>query len=309
MDIRISAVIPTHNRAGYLRKALEALANQTLPKREYEILVIDNRSLDHTKQVVLEEFSGLQNLKYIFEPVLGLNQARNTGWRYARGRYVAYTDDDAIPCQVWLQRIVEAFETVLPMPGCVGGRIDPIWETPRPLWLADDIALSLTILNWSDTPVILNNEQWLAGANIAFPKHLLELVNGFQVGLDRTGNSLLSNGEVLTVKYLEQQGYGALYHPGIAVRHHVLASRLTKSWFLRRWYWQGVSDAITQVHLESLSVFRRLRIATAIVKDLVGVPIYLAKLLMPTDDPHRFAQTCVTLRKVGKFLGFLAIPK
>ncbi len=307
MDIRISAVIPTHNRASYLRKALEGLANQTLSKEKYEIVVVDNRSVDHTKQVVLEEFSELRNLKYIFEPVLGANQARNTGWKSARGQYIAYTDDDAIPSTAWLEKLVEVFETVLPTPSCVGGKIEPIWEAPRPAWLADNIAPSLTIVDWSDTPVILNKEQWLASANIAFPKRLLELVNGFQVGLDRIGNNLQSNGELLVIKLLEQKGYGALYHPEIAVGHHVHASRLTKRWFVRRWYWQGVSDAITRVHLESPSASHRVRIATGAVKDLMRSPAHLARLFIPTDDPHRFAQKCFTCLKIGLIFGFLAL--
>ena len=98
--LRISAVICTHNRAAYLQKAIQSLIEQTLPKDQYEIIVVDNSSTDNTKQVVSRlqaaclrsqektDACGLQLeacdlVRYVFEPVLGLSQARNTGWKAA----------------------------------------------------------------------------------------------------------------------------------------------------------------------------------------------------------------------------------
>src|SRR5690349_21431211 len=129
MTIRISAIIPTYNRADYLGNAIQSLIEQTLPIEQYEILVIDNCSTDRTRQIVCEDFAHVPNLRYIYEPVLGLSQARNTGWQQARGDYVAYLDDDAIASSQWLEKILFTFRTVTPIPGCVGGKVEPIWET------------------------------------------------------------------------------------------------------------------------------------------------------------------------------------
>jgi len=114
-----------------MRKAIDSLVNQTLPKERYEILVVDNSSTDNTKQVVLREFSNLQNLQYLYEPVLRLSQAQNTSWCNARGEYVAYLDDNAIACPHWLEKIFDVFETVKPKPACVSGKIKPTWEIPK----------------------------------------------------------------------------------------------------------------------------------------------------------------------------------
>ena len=135
MTVRISAIVCTYNRSTYLRKALGSLVDQSLSKDQYEVIVIDNGSQDDTRQVI-DEFSWMPNLKYVYEPNLGLSQARNTGWRNAHGGYVAYLDDDAIACPRWLEKILEVFENVKPRPGCVGGKIEPRWELGHPLILS-----------------------------------------------------------------------------------------------------------------------------------------------------------------------------
>ena len=247
-DILISAVICTHNRAQYLTKAIQSLIDQHTPKDKYEILIVDNCSTDATREVV-EKFSSEGNIRYIYESTLGLSYARNTGWANARGKYTAYLDDDAIACPVWLDKILEVFETVTPRPGCVGGKTEPLWEAPRPKWLSDELVTALTVIDWFDTPHVLRDlsRTWLVGANIAFPTEILERVGGFTSGLDRAGKKLLSSGDVFLEKQILKAGYPCFYHPEIAVSHHIQRSRLEKRWFIRRYYWQGVSDAAMQL--------------------------------------------------------------
>nr|HPR04515.1 glycosyltransferase [Deltaproteobacteria bacterium] len=304
-DIKISAIITTHNRVEYLKKALKGLADQTLPKDDFEILVVDNASTDTTRQIVSSDYPDLTNLRYIHEPVLGLTHARNTGWKAAKGKYIAFLDDDAIPSPQWLGKIVETFETVSPSPGCVGGKIQPIWEAPRPSWLNDDLARFLTILDWSDIPFFIQAPQYVAGANMAFPKVLIEKVGGFKSDLGRIGNKLLSNEELLIARQIEKLGFRTYYHPDISVQHHILASRISKQWFMSRHYWQGVSDAVTMKHLDSPSLFKRLYMMKQKVFDLIRSPRTLAKLFADTDDPHRFHSKCSVFYSAGYIRGLL----
>src|SRR5262249_46367751 len=142
-------------------------------------------------------FDSAGNVRYISEPKIGASIARNTGWRSARGRYIGFFDDDAIACEGWLAGIVEAFATT-PNLGIVGGRVDPIWEAPRPAWLSDDVALSLSVLDWSSVPKIIEDSsvEWLISANMAVPACVLAEVGGFHPRLDRYGTRLLSSGDV-----------------------------------------------------------------------------------------------------------------
>ncbi|MFQ3635030.1 MAG: glycosyltransferase family A protein, partial [Cyanobacteriota bacterium] len=77
MSPRISAIICTHNRAGYLAGAIASLLRQDLTD-PYEVLVVDNASTDATRAVV-EPFLQDSRLRYVLEPTLGLSVARNAG--------------------------------------------------------------------------------------------------------------------------------------------------------------------------------------------------------------------------------------
>jgi glycosyltransferase involved in cell wall biosynthesis len=308
MYLPISAVICTHNRAEYLPKAIQSLTEQNMSKNDYEIIVVDNCSTDSTKAVV-EQFSNNANLKYIYEPTVGLSYARNTGWQNASGKYVAYLDDDAIACREWLSKIVEVFETVTPQPGCVGGKVEPIWEAKRPEWLSDWLLDGLTVVDWSDTPHVIDNlaVEWLVGANIAFPKDLLSQVGGFSSDLGRIGKKLLGGEEVFLGKQIIKAGRTCFYHPEISVRHHIQSYRLEKSWFVRRYYGQGISDAVMQIIEEELSQLDRWRIACSKAAKLIMPPQDLLRLLTPTSEPDRFTQKCFGLIKVGHIFGLLTI--
>ena len=228
--MEISAIICTHNGSKYLSKAIMSLVDQSLDKALYEIVVVDNCSTDETKKIVLCACAEVTNLVYFYEPVLGLSQARNAGWINAKGNYVAFLDDDAIADKYWLEKILSAFKTVNPSPGALGGKVVPIWESPKPDWISDNLLGYYTVVDWSDNAIVINDKQWLAGVNISFPKHILKSLGGFKTGLGRKGKKLLSNEEILIRKEIEKIGYKIYYSPDIVVRaSHTLFKRPQKS--------------------------------------------------------------------------------
>jgi len=307
VDKLISAVICTYNRADYLGKALQSLVDQSLDIDQYEIIVVDNCSTDDTRDVVCKEFAHVSNLHYIYESIQGLSQARNTGTENAHGKYIAFLDDDAIACKDWLERIAKAFENSEQPLGSVGGKIDPIWEVLRPVWLSDQILLALTVLDWFEKPTILEPQYWLAGANIAFPKALLKEMGGFQVELGRKGNNLLSNEETVMRNDIERAGYKCLYDPEIYVKHHVPAERVNKNWFKRRYFWQGISKAVLERQQKNLGRLTRLKKASRDILYLFFSPRQLVRLVLPTDHPDYFTRKCTTIRRLGYIVGLLGV--
>lgn len=309
MGTRITAIICTFNRAGYLRTALRSLVDQTLPPDQYEIIVVDNGSHDDTRRVVREEYKHVANLRYLYDPIPEANRARNIGWRNAAGDYLAYLDDDVIACGELLENTLKIFDTVEPKPGCVGGRVEPIWERPRPSWLSDKIVNYLAVVDHADGPRALGADQWLVSANIAFPRNLLAAVGGFPEYLGRKGNNLLSMDENLLQDTLRNKGYTLYYDPDVAVRHHIQAVRLTKRWFIRRMYWEGISVATALIHQDAPPAARRLRLAAYAVRKRLLSPRKVARLLRPTDDPDRFAAQCAAWIDAGYVAGLLCVAK
>jgi glucosyl-dolichyl phosphate glucuronosyltransferase len=290
MPPRISAIVCTQDRAAYLAKALRSLAEQTLAPDAYEIVVVDNASQDDTPAVIAAADGGRAPLVAVYEVRRGLAHARNAGLRAARAPFVAYLDDDAVASPGWLATLLAVFETVRPTPGCAGGRVDPIWEAPRPSWLSDALLPYLTVIDWTPTPGVLEEPRYIAGANLAFARAALEEVGGFAPELGRIGTSLLSNDEILVERRLRRRGYTCYYHPAAAVAHHVPARRLQRAWFLDRFHWQGVSDAILEMLEEERPAWRRL--ARAVRR---GARVALRRWRpgdRRSDDPAAFLAAC-----------------
>ena len=174
----LSVIVCTFNRANLLPFSLRALSEQTLDQSAYEILIIDNNSTDHTRQVGLEFIHQHPNVRYFLEPQQGLSHARNRGCQEARGQYVAYVDDDAKADPAWGERIVAVFERVVPQPLAVGGPYFPWYESKPPRWFTEDFEKRY----WGNRAKFLDTKQatlGLSGSNMAFPKEVLSRFGPF----------------------------------------------------------------------------------------------------------------------------------
>src|SRR4051794_4537252 len=131
--VKFSVLIATFNRAAVLRQTLESLASLA-PEGSWEVIVVDNNSLDDTRQVV-ETTAGTfpVSLRYVFEREPGRSAALNAGFQAARGEILVTTDDDVRVEPDWLDRIAAGFTEY----HCdyLGGRVLPIWPGERPDWL------------------------------------------------------------------------------------------------------------------------------------------------------------------------------
>jgi glycosyltransferase involved in cell wall biosynthesis len=87
----VSVILPTYNRAGSIGAAIRSVLDQT--ERDFEIIVVDDRSTDETEDVV-KRF-GDPRIRYIRQARNGGDAAsRNAGVLESRGKYLAFLDDD-----------------------------------------------------------------------------------------------------------------------------------------------------------------------------------------------------------------------
>lgn len=110
----VSVIIPTYNRPGYLREAINSVCAQTYPS--IEILVIDDGSANegaHTKWVLkpyLSPDSQPPQITYLYQKNSGLVSAVNRGLGLARGEYIQRLDDDDRLLPEKISRSVEVFQ-------------------------------------------------------------------------------------------------------------------------------------------------------------------------------------------------------
>lgn len=290
-NIRISVAICTYERYGVLRKAIESASNQSIDRSQYEILVIDNspNARANFNDSCPEAYDDVDNLNYVFEDIAGLSNARNVATARAQGDYIVFLDDDAIASSTWLEGVLAAF-SAYPNAGIVGGRIDPIWEVPRPSWMADKMLGSVSVVDWGGACRVAAESEWFAGANIAFSVEGLKQVGGFSTNLGRVGNgaSLMSNEEIAVVEALEAMGYQRIYAPEARVDHLVEEKRLTRTWYRKRTAWQATSDLIKNSSAEPYDVASGVKNVRAYIASQEPLERNVQALWRPTDDPGEF---------------------
>jgi GT2 family glycosyltransferase len=156
----VAVVIPTRNRETRLAFALEALAAQTLPTNRFEVVVV--RAPDSSGPLTPAP-PGLR-VTFLRSDVAGPAAQRNFGWRSASAPLIAFTDDDCRPAPDWLEKLHSAQagpETLLQ------GRTEPDPQEEHLYW---GLARS-----WR----ITEENGWFATCNMAYPRTLLEQLDGF----------------------------------------------------------------------------------------------------------------------------------
>ena len=238
---RISAIICTHNREDYLGAAIDSLLEQDFA--DYEVIVVDNASTDSTRAIV-EARLPHPRLQYVYEANLGLSVARNAGAAVATGEILAYLDDDAEASSGWLTALAQIYEQDTTV-AIAGGKVTLIWPpncTP-PKWMSTGMTGNLGAYDLGDEIVYIEQPGLTPrGLNYSITADFLEKIGGFDVNLGRVGKNLLSNEELYMTEKALNMGYRVAYLPDALVAHNVAPSRMVPTWFIRRSWWQGISE-------------------------------------------------------------------
>jgi len=87
--MKISVIIPTYNRIGLLKRAIDSVLNQSI--KAYDIIVVDDGSTDGTSDMVQQKY---KSIKLIQQKNSGVSAARNNGIKNAQGDWIALLDSD-----------------------------------------------------------------------------------------------------------------------------------------------------------------------------------------------------------------------
>ncbi len=275
----VTILICTYNRAPLLRETLAEMQEMTAPAAcAVDILVVDNNSTDDTAMAVAHAAKGARfPVRLLSERQQGKSFALNTGLSHASGDVLALTDDDVLPARDWLVRIVDAFRARTAT--FVFGKVLPRWSCAPPPELltlpAQDIWGPLAIVDYGDDPVVYganNTGQRLPiGANLAFLRSALVAIGGWRTDLGKVNNTLISGEDHEIFMRLRRHGlYSGYYEPAMTVRHYVPASRLTRRYFRRWFYWSGITHAIMFEDLYP-------ELDMAVVPRIAGVPRFACR--------------------------------
>lgn len=95
MAIRLSIVVPFYNVEPYISQCLDSIYTQDIPEDEYEVICVNDASLDHSRDIVVNYQREHKNLILVEHDMnRKLGAARNTGRTFARGKYLWNVDSD-----------------------------------------------------------------------------------------------------------------------------------------------------------------------------------------------------------------------
>ena len=233
----VSVVIATYNRASQLRETLQSVLDQAPDTPSFEVIVVDNNSIDETASVVraLQATAGAR-LRYVKEPQQGNAYARNTGIRQANASIIAFTDDDVLVAKDWVQRIVETFRNS-PTSTFVGGPVLPLWDGNPPEWLTVESWAPVAAVDYGAAPFQIagSDPRCLLTANLAIRREVIERVGMFLPALQRVKDSIGSLEDHELITRLCDAGESGLYVPSMTAYTTIDPERLSKRYH-RRWH-------------------------------------------------------------------------
>ncbi len=298
--MNLSVIICSHNpRKEYLDRTLEALKAQTLPKDQWELLLIDNASNEPISEKC--NLTWHPNAHHIFESKLGLLPARLRGIGEARAELLLFVDDDNVLNSEYLKNALD-ISISHPWVGAFGGNIVGEFEGPLPEWLVDKLNL-LAI-------VPAEKEEWAFGdgmsvfkscpcgagmvirSQIAKQYSLQAATDPLRVRLGRKGSSLASAEDSdmgLTSCLL---GFAVGHFPKLQLVHLISSNRMQLdyilklseemvfSYFILQYVWDGlIPEQKKEVYCISEKIFRAYK----------GLRLSMAKTPM-NDIQRRFEE-------------------
>ena len=243
--MQFSVIIPAHNpRPDYLGRVLAALAAQTLPPAQWELVIVDNCSQPPLAPGLAQP--GHPAGRVVREERVGLTAARLAGFAATRWEIIVLVDDDNELAPDYLAETLRLF-AAQPKVGALGGRSRPEFEQSPEPWVRefDDL---LACRDLGDTPLISQglrnpatgrNEYPLfapVGAGMALRRAAAQawLADPAAGALpDRRGGELTSGGDNDIILTVLSAGWAVAYFPTLSLTHLIPSGRLERDYLAR----------------------------------------------------------------------------
>jgi glycosyltransferase involved in cell wall biosynthesis len=237
----VSIIICTRNRDENLAATLESFSRVRVPEGlSCELIVVDNGSTDHTRQIVEKASIPNAAVHCIFEEKKGLSNARNRGLEHAKGTAILWTDDDVRLPENWIEKMSAPllsgdYDIVAGLAAFPEGYLDGYLHPEQEYFLPGDTKY-----------IDPNAPQSAIGLNMAFHKRVFEKLR-FDPKL---GAGKLGVGEEsMLCKQAVKMGFKITCVPDSLVIHYFDRARLVRSECLKNFKSLAESHAYVDFHL------------------------------------------------------------
>jgi glycosyltransferase involved in cell wall biosynthesis len=231
----LSIIICSYNRASYISDALTSLYGQSSGLDDFEVIIVDNNSIDNTKEVYAQWRQTNTNgqFSFISETKQGASFARNTGAAIAKGEWVCFMDDDAVATTDYVKNIIKHIQDQPFIVG-FGGRIIPKYIPGEPKWMSYYVSSLVGNFDYAPTACAFENGKYPLESNMIVKKSVYDQIGGFNVNLPGVVGTLRIGGEGKELFYkIIALGHTIYYDPSICVHHVVEVKKLTSEYMYR----------------------------------------------------------------------------
>lgn len=219
----VSVIIPALNEERFIGQCLNCLVQQTIPADQFEVIVVDNGSVDRTLEIA-RGFDGSLNLVILQKSSIHISALRNLGASSAKGSFLAFLDADCLASPEWLSRAIELLRSG------DGGVFGAFYTIPeRSSWLAKAWYRDLPIQKQG--PV-----SYVPSGTLFVSKGLFSKIRGFDETLQTSEDFDFCQRAAAT-------GYNVLSVPALSTVHLGTPQTLSAFYRKQRWHGNGVRTA------------------------------------------------------------------
>ena len=240
-----SVIIASLGRNALLETTLEEVRRQVEEIEGEIVLVINDAEEEFSESQRKAWTEQVDHLLFVATP--GKSYALNAALKVARGEFLAFTDDDALPARDWLEKLVAPLRADPELMGC-GGRVLPVYPVGGPpTWYRRLVARSdSTFLgphhDLGPEPQVYEPDGFTVpfGANCAFRRSAFE-EHRYRPDLGPSRETGLRGGEDTELACrLLLEGKRLEYRPEPVVYHPVTHDRMTMEYVWQGYFIQGV---------------------------------------------------------------------
>lgn len=240
--MEISLAICAYNARDRIEMVLHSLSSQVLGTvKEWELIVVDNASTDHTSELVTQLCAQYQlPLRLLQEPVPGLSNARRRAALAARADLLSFLDDDVVVPNNWIADCTQ-FLSSHPECGILGCKVVPLFEdeTKKPADFEEQYAGILSMLDLGPVAYELDVRQGamvvgagMSGRTSVFRSTFAEVQS---ITGGRRGSSLAGGEDLEAQLVAARLGWQVWYVPSLVLQHYVPTRKLNRQYF-EKWF-------------------------------------------------------------------------
>ena len=277
--IRITAAICLDGADDAAGAAVDSLIRQTLPKDEYEILLIGGAA----------RFAEAPNLRRVESPAEP-NGGCCLALELAQAPLVAFLDPRAVAEPGWLASFCRTFAQFGEAAPVVGGRVLPRWTADRPDWLGDELLPELSLVDLGEEARFLDAGERISAVNIAYRKAQVNRSTPCRAESGGFAGTAADGSPLALPAPISAAQAGRVYDPLAAAELLIPDDWLTQAWFRKKAAWRAVADFARAAPANDAEIAERWRAVKKFFFECPPDERTVRGLVLRQDDPHRFRQ-------------------